>query len=78
VRVSRAESFDALALFAEAKLAASKGEARRLWQQGGLSVNGAKLLADDAFLNTERLLRGQYFLLRKGARDYALVDLGSP
>jgi tyrosyl-tRNA synthetase len=72
----RAEQFDTLALFVSAGLTASKGEARRLLQQGGLSVNGAKLTADDTNLGSDRLLRGQYYLLRKGARDYALIDLG--
>ena len=73
--VSRAESFDTLALFVAAGLTASKGEARRLLQQGGLSCNGAKLLADDTTLPAEKLLRGQYLLLRKGARDYALITV---
>ncbi len=75
--VERAESFDTLALFVSAGLTASKGEARRLLQQGGLSLNGAKLSADDATLGADRLLRGEYFLLRKGARDYALITIGA-
>ena len=73
--VSCAESFDTLALFVAAGLTASKGEARRLLQQGGLSCNGAKLLADETTLPAEKLLRGQYLLLRKGARDYALITM---
>jgi len=73
----RAESFDTLALFVSAGLTASKGEARRLLQQGGLSLNGAKLSADDTTLAAARLLRGQYLLLRKGARDYALMTVGA-
>jgi len=73
----RAESFDTLALFVSAGLTASKGEARRLLQQGGLSLNGAKLSADDTTLSADRLLRGEYFLLRKGARDYALITIGA-
>jgi tyrosyl-tRNA synthetase len=71
--VDRAESFDTLSLFVSAGLTASKGEARRLLQQGGLSCNGAKLSANDTALAADRLLRGSYFLLRKGARDYALI-----
>ena len=71
--VAPSESFDTLSLFVSAGLGASKGEARRLLQQGGLSVNGIKLGAGDATIGTDRLLRGQYLLLRKGARDYALV-----
>ncbi len=73
--VARAESFDTLSLFVTAGLSASKGEARRLLQQGGLSVNGSKLSADETSVSAERLLRGQYLLLRKGARDYAVVGL---
>ena len=71
--VPAAESFDTLTLFVMAGLCASKGEARRLLQQGGLSVNGTKLSATDTDIAAERLLKGQYLLLRKGARDYALI-----
>ena len=71
--VAPSECFDTLSLFVSAGLGASKGEARRLLQQGGLSVNGIKLSAGDVTIGTDRLLRGQYLLLRKGARDYALV-----
>ncbi len=73
--MARAESFDTLALFVTAGLSASKGDARRLLQQGGLSVNGSKLAADETSVSAERLLRGHYLLLRKGARDYALIEL---
>ena len=75
--VAPADHFDTLQLFVSAGLTASKGEARRLLQQGGLSVNGAKLSAVDATLPADRLLRGQYLLLRKGARDYALIEAGA-
>jgi len=73
--VPTADSFDTLSLFVATGLCASKGEARRLLQQGGLSLNGAKLTADDTTPDSDRLLRGQYFLLRKGARDYALITV---
>ena len=64
---------DVLELFASAKLVASKGAARRLLEQGGLYVNGDRLSADDKTLGREHLLPGGHLLLRKGARDYALV-----
>ena len=72
--VAPAESHDTLSLFVAAGLTVSKGDARRLLQQGGLSLNGVKLAAADTSLGADRLLRGRYFLLRKGARDHALVD----
>jgi tyrosyl-tRNA synthetase len=66
---------DVLELFTRAKLVASKGAARRLLEQGGLYVNGDRLSADDKTLGRDRLLPGGHLLLRKGAREYALVRL---
>lgn len=66
---------DVLELFTRAKLVASKGAARRLLEQGGLYVNGDRLSADDKTLGRDRLLTGGHLLLRKGAREYALVRL---
>ena len=67
---------DVLELFASAKLVASKGAARRLLEQGGLYANGERLSAEDKTLGRDRLLPGGHVLLRKGAREYALVKLG--
>jgi len=64
---------DTLDAFLSAGLVPSKGAARRLLDQGGLSVNGRKLTAADRTLPPEDALAGGYFLLRKGARDYALL-----
>jgi len=55
--------------------AASRGAAKRLLEQGGISVNGAKLSASDRFVPTERVLSGRRLLVRKGARDYGVVQL---
>jgi tyrosyl-tRNA synthetase len=66
-------AIDALELFTAAGLAASKGAARRLLEQGGLTVNGRRLAAGDRAIPTDALLPGRHLLLRKGARDYALV-----
>ena len=77
VRVpSDGEGADVLELFANAKLVASKGAARRLLEQGGLYANGERLSASDKTLTRDRLLPGDHVLLRKGAREYALVKLG--
>lgn len=77
VRISAdGERMDVLDLFANAKLVASKGAARRLLEQGGLYVNGDRLSASDKTVGSERLLNGRHLLLRKGAREYALVQVG--
>jgi len=64
---------DVLDLFVAAQLAASKGAARRLLEQGGLSVNGRKLGAEERAVAASAMLAGGHLLLKKGARDYALV-----
>ena len=71
------EEFDVLDLFVTAQLAASKGAARRLLEQGGLAVNGRKLGADERAVAASAMLAGGHLLLKKGARDYALVRVRS-
>ncbi|HEV7703927.1 MAG TPA: tyrosine--tRNA ligase, partial [Gemmatimonadaceae bacterium] len=71
-----AEGIDAIDLFVAAKLAPSKGAAKRLLEQGGLSVNGAKLSVEERVVNNDAMLVGRHLLLRKGAREYALVRVG--
>jgi len=68
-----AGELDTLELFTAAKLAPSKGAARRLLEQGGLSVNGRKLGAEERSIDAKSMLAGRHLLLKKGARDYALV-----
>jgi len=57
------------------KLAASKGAARRLIEQGGVYLNGQRASADTD-LGAAKPLAGRYHLLRKGARDYGLMRVG--
>jgi len=57
------------------KLAASKGAARRLVEQGGVYLNGQRAAADTD-LGSAKPLAGRYHLLRKGAREYGLVRVG--
>ena len=68
-------AIDAVELFVVAKLAPSKGAARRLLEQGGLNVNGRRLGAEDRSISSTELLPGKHLLLRKGAREYCLVRL---
>jgi tyrosyl-tRNA synthetase len=57
------------------KLAASKGAAKRLIEQGGVYLNGERVSADTD-LPATKPLAGGYHLLRKGARDYGLIRVG--
>jgi tyrosyl-tRNA synthetase len=58
-----------------AALFKSKGEARRAVQQGGVYLNGQRMNAEREPLAREALLGGKYVLVRKGARNYALVGI---
>jgi tyrosyl-tRNA synthetase len=53
-------------------VAASLGDARRTIRQGGLSINDARLSDPDAPVD---LAPGAIAVLRRGKRDYSLVDL---
>jgi tyrosyl-tRNA synthetase len=57
------------------KLAASKGAARRLVEQGGVYLNGQRATADTN-LAAASPLAGGYHVVRKGAREYGLIRLG--
>jgi tyrosyl-tRNA synthetase len=67
-------SFDALKLLTASGLAASNGAAKRLLEQGGVSVNKRKLAAGDRHLTaSDALLTGGHVVVGKGKRDYALL-----
>lgn len=72
--VSRSETLTVAELFMRASLAKSKGEARRLADQGGAYINGERAAAA-TLINGIPPLAGSYLLLRKGARDYAIIQL---
>ena len=57
--------------------AASRGAGKRLLEQGGVSINGAKLSAADRVVPRDRALLGRYMLVKKGARDFGLIDTGA-
>ena len=54
-------------------LSPSKGQARKDIELGGVYVNNIRAADAKAVLGTEQLLFGQFILLRKGKRNYALV-----
>jgi tyrosyl-tRNA synthetase len=66
--------FDVLKVLTASGLAASNGAAKRLLEQGGVSVNKRKIAPADRHLPAdETLLRGGHVVVGKGKRDYALL-----
>jgi len=57
-----------------AQLATSKSDARRTIQQGGVTVNGVRASGDTSVVPAQ-CLHGSYVLLKKGARNYALLRM---
>ncbi len=51
----------------------SKGELRKLAQQGGLSINKEKITDVYAPASTDMLLNGKYILVQKGKKNYFLL-----
>lgn len=65
---------DVVSLLAETKIFPSKGEARKMAQGGGVSVNGEKVAFTD-IISEQHLLHGQYILVQKGKRNHYLVEV---
>jgi tyrosyl-tRNA synthetase len=59
----------------EQAFALSRTAARKLIQQGAVHVNGDKLAAEAQTVDAVDAVHGRWFLLRKGGRDVALVEL---
>lgn len=60
------------AVTGETGLFKSRGDAKRMVQQGGVYLNGQRVAAE---LTSVTPLHGKYVLVRKGAKTYALVTL---
>ena len=66
---------DITTLFTNAGIFASKGEARKMIQSGGVSLNKQK--ADDPKLipDNEMLLHNKFLLVQKGKKNYYLIEI---
>ncbi len=67
---------DAVTLMADTGVFPSKGEARKMIQGGGVSVNKNKLTEVNTVLNSQNLLHGKYMLVQKGKKNFYLIKAG--
>ncbi len=67
------EGYDLINLLADTAIFPSKGEARKMWQGGGLGLNKEKISPETTQLTTANLLQGKYLLIQKGKKNYYLV-----
>jgi len=66
---------DVVSFLAEATIFPSKGEARKLVQGGGVSINRKKVENIDLKIELSLLLHNQYLLVQKGKKNYYLVSI---
>ncbi len=69
------DGVDIVSFLAETTIFASKGEARKMVQQGGVSINRNKVSDTGKKIETGMLLHGKYLLVQKGKKNYYLVEV---
>jgi tyrosyl-tRNA synthetase len=72
-RTELEQGIDMLTFMANTKMFPSKGEARKMVQSGGVSINKEKVVVIDHLLKPEHLLNGKYLLMQKGKSNYFLA-----
>lgn len=65
---------DIVSFLAETGIFPSKGEARKMVQGGGVSINRKKAAAADINIDAAFLLHKKYILVQKGKKNYYLVE----
>ena len=60
----------------KSKVFPSKGEARKMIQGGGVSVNRQKVADAAEIVTTERLVKGKFLVAQKGKKNYFLLIAG--
>ena len=65
---------DVVSLLADAGILPSKGEARKMVQGGGISINRKKVEGLQLTIDSSMLLHGKYILVQKGKKNYYLIQ----
>lgn len=72
-KASLTAGVDVISFLADSKIFPSRGEARKMIQNGGVSINRHKVADIAATVNESQLLHNQYLLVQKGKKHYYLV-----
>jgi tyrosyl-tRNA synthetase len=67
------ENIDVLSLLADTGIFPSKGEARKMIQGGGVSLNKEKISDPQLRVDKSLLLHAKYILVQKGKKNYYLI-----
>ena len=74
-KASFAAGIDVVTFLAETQIFPSKGEARKMIQGGGVSINRKKVDSIEMKVDDSLLLHNQYILVQKGKKNYFLVAI---
>lgn len=66
---------DIISFLSETTIFPSKSEAKKMIQNGGISINRKKCDALQAIINNSFLLHEKYILVQKGKKNYFLVEI---
>ena len=69
------EGVDVVSFLAETGIFPSKGEARKMIQGGGVSINRKKAEGVDMQINSSFLLHNRYLLVQRGKKNYYLISV---
>ena len=69
------EAIDVVSFLAETNILPSKGEAKKMIQNGGIQINRKKVEDLQMKLNVSMLLHSKYLLIQKGKKNYYLVEV---
>ena len=72
-REALSSGLDVISFLADSGVFSSKGEAKKMLQNGGVSINKEKVTTLDFKLTTDHLLNGKYLLVQKGKNNYTLA-----
>lgn len=64
---------DVVSFLTDTGIFPSKGEARKMIQNGGVSINRKKIAGTDVKVNGEMLLHQKFILIQKGKKNYYLI-----
>jgi tyrosyl-tRNA synthetase len=67
------QGLDIITFMADQKIVNSKGDARKLIQNGGVAINKQKVGVEQTQINTSDLLNQKYLLIQKGKSNYYLA-----
>ena len=76
IEVSKASveaGYEIVNFLADTQIFSSKGEARKMWQAGGLALNKSKIPVEKTQIESTDLLKEKYLLVQKGKKNYYLV-----